>query len=141
MNALFLSEIITPVIRCEESFRNESFVNVTEDPEIEAVKNIEINLIEVNPVECGEEREIQKSNLEMKTLITEKIVCKQTIPLLTSPSLKYSGGTSVSSKEKTEQRPAMDQNGLVQVKKRSGPILNSVQIMLNAGTLYNMNYV
>ena len=46
MNALFLSEIITPVIRCEESFRNESFVNVTEDPEIEAVKNIEINLNE-----------------------------------------------------------------------------------------------
>ena len=79
-----LTEINTPVIQCQESFWNDSFETVIEDPIIESIKNIEICLIQVTPVQFHEEKKVEKSKLELNLQIKETISVKQTLPSTTS---------------------------------------------------------
>ena len=133
-----LTEINTPIIQCQESFWNDSFETVIEDPIIESIKNIEICLIQVTPVQFHEEKKVEKSKLELNLQIKETISVKQTLPSTTSiPILEK----SVCVIEKKKPRQSSEKYESVQnpIRKRSGPILNSVQLMLNAATLYNYN--
>ena len=109
-----------------------------EDPTIESIKNIEICLIHVAPVLFDEEKKVEKSQLELDVQIKETISVKQTLP---SKPLRPILEKSVGIKEKTKPRQCSQEYESVQdpIRKRSGPILNSVQLMLNAATLYNYN--
>ena len=131
---------MTPVIKCEETFWNETFENIIEDPSIENIKNIEIFMIEVTPLILDEEKIIEESKLEIIPQIREIISCPKS---LQNPNSfpKTREENCLIFKEREAWRGERDEgNESVPVRKRSGPILNSVQIMLNAGTLYNMNY-
>ena len=131
---------MTPVIKCEETFWNETFENIIEDPSIENIKNIEIFMIEVTPLILDEEKIIEESKLEIIPQIREIISCPKSLQH-TNSFPKTREENCLSFKEREAWRGARDEgNESVTVRKRSGPILNSVQIMLNAGTLYNMNY-
>lgn len=131
---------MTPVIKCEETFWNETFENIIEDPSIENIKNIEIFMIEVTPLILDEEKIIEESKLEIIPQIREIISCPKSLQNPNSfPRAREEN--CLSFKEREAWRGARDEgNESVPVRKRSGPILNSVQLMLNAGTLYNMNY-
>ena len=131
---------MTPVIKCQETFWNETFENIIEDPSIENIKNIEIFMIEVTPLILDEEKIIEESKLEIIPQIREIISCPKS---LQNPDSfpKTREENCLSFKEREAWRGERDEgNESVTVRKRSGPILNSVQLMLNAGTLYNMNY-
>ena len=133
-----LTEINTPVIQCQESFWNDSFETVIEDPIIESIKNIEICLIQVTPVQFHEEKKVEKSKLELNLQIKETISVKQTLPSTPSiPILEKS--VCVIEKKKPIQSSEKYESVQNPIRKRSGPILNSVQLMLNAATLYNYN--
>ena len=109
-----------------------------EDPSIESIKNIEICLIQVTPVLIDEEKKVEKSKIEVELQIKETISVKQTLPSKPPrPILEKSVGVI----EKTKPRQSSEKYESVQnpIRKRSGPILNSVQLMLNAATLYNYN--
>ena len=109
-----------------------------EDPSIESIKNIEICLIQVTPVLIDEEKKVEKSKFEVELQIKETISVKQTLP---SKPLRPILEKSVGITEKTKPRHCSEEYQSVQnpIRKRSGPILNSVQLMLNAATLYNYN--
>ena len=109
-----------------------------EDPMIESIKNIEICLIHETPVLSVEEKKVEKSKLELDLQIKETISVKQTLP---SKPLRPILEKSVGITEKTKPRQCSEEYQSVQnpIRKRSGPILNSVQLMLNAATLYNYN--
>ena len=110
-----------------------------EDPTIESIKNIEICLIHVAPVLFDEEKKVEKSQLELDLQIKETISVKQTLP---SKPLRPILEKSVGITEKTKPRQCSQEYESVQsvpIRKRSGPILNSVQLMLNAATLYKYN--
>ena len=110
-----------------------------EDPRIESIKNIEICLIQVTPVLLDEEKNVEKSKFELNLQMKETISVKQTLPSQpVRPSLIEK---SVGITEKTKPRQCSEEYESFQnpIRKRSGPILNSVQLMLNAATLYNYN--
>ena len=109
-----------------------------EDPIIESIKNIEICLIQVTPILFHEEKKVEKSKFELDLQNKETISVKQTLP---SKPLRPILEKPVSITEKTKPRHCSQEYESVQnpIRKRSGPILNSVQIMLNAATLYNYN--
>ena len=109
-----------------------------EDPMIESLKNIEICLIQVTPVLFDEEKIVEKSKLEIVLQNKETISVKQTLP---SKPLRPIPEKTVAIVEKTKPRQCSEEYESVQnpIRKRSGPILNSVHLMLNAATLYNYN--
>ena len=109
-----------------------------EDPTIESIKNIEICLIHVAPVLFDEEKKVEKSQLELDVQIKETISVKQTLP---SKPLRPIPEKTVAIVETTKPRQCSEEYESVQnpIRKRSGPILNSVHLMLNAATLYNYN--
>merc|ERR1739844_607988 len=135
---IYLTELNFPVIQCQESFWNESFETVMEDPIIESIKNIEICLIQVSPVPCHEEKKVEISKFELNLQMKESISVKQILP---SKPLRPILEESVGHIEKTKPRQSTEKYESVQnsIRKRSGPILNSVQLMLNAATLYSFN--
>ena len=113
-----------------------------EDPVIESIKNVEICLIQVIPVLFHEEKKVEISKFELNLQKKETISVKQILP---SKPLRPILEKSVGTIEKTKPRQCTEKYETVQnpIRKRSGPILNSVQLMLNAATLYsynNMNY-
>ena len=108
-----------------------------EDPRIESIKNIEICLIQVTPVLLDEEKNVEKSKFELNLQMKETISVKQTLPSQPVRIMEKSVGVT----EKTKPRQCSEEYESFQnpIRKRSGPILNSVQLMLNAATLYNYN--
>ena len=104
------------------------------------MKNIEIFLIEVKQQVCDEEKIVEESTLDIKPLHMEIISCKKQ----NNFSKECREEKIIVSKKKTEvkreERSEEEENYTMPVKRRTGPILNSVHLILNAGTLYNMNY-
>ena len=102
------------------------------------MKNIEIFLIEVKQQVCDEEKIVEESTLGIKPLHMEIISCKKQ----NNFSKECREEKIIVSKKKTEvkREERSEENYTMPVKRRTGPILNSVHLILNAGTLYNMNY-
>ena len=103
------------------------------------MKNIEIFLIEVKQQVCDEEKLVEQSTLDIKPSHMEIVSCKK--------QNNFSGESreekTIVSEQKTEvkrEERSEEENYSMPVKRRTGPILNSVHLILNAGTLYNMNY-
>ena len=103
------------------------------------MKNIEIFLIEVKQQVCDEEKIVEESTLDIKPLHMEIISCKKQ----NNFSKECREEKIIVSEKKTEvkrEERSEEENYSMAVKRRTGPILNSVHLILNAGTLYNMNY-
>ena len=114
------------------------FQNVIEDPSIETIKNIEIFLIEVKHQVCDEKKVVEEFTLETNPINREIIPCEK--PTKYSLECREDKSFSHESKPEEMREGRYEENYSIPVKRRTGPILNSVQLILNAGTLYNMNY-